>query len=144
MFNNHERVPRLRGSVLIAGSVFSARSHAKESAITMFSMGHGEKIAPLAAAVTALATLACCLPLGFAAAAATVSLAAVVAAYRSWFLLASGLLLVVGVVQLKRAERQCSTRKRGSLAILSISATIVVLVALFPQVIAAVIAAWLP
>lgn len=107
-------------------------------------MNHGERIAPVAAAATALATLACCLPVGIAAAAATASLAAVVADYRGWFLLASGVLLAVGVVQLKRAQRQCSTRKRGSLAILGISATIVVLVAVFPQVIAAMIAAWLP
>ncbi len=107
-------------------------------------MNHGEKIAPVAAAATALATLACCLPVGIAAAAATASLAVVVAAYRGWFLLASGALLAIGIVQLNRAQRQCSTRKRGSLAILGLSATIVVLVALFPQVIAALIAAWLP
>lgn len=110
----------------------------------MVGMAHGEKVAPVAAAVTALATLACCLPVGFAAAAATASLGAVVAAYRTWFLLTSLLLLGIGIVQLRRAERQCSTRKRGAVTILSISATIVVLVALFPQVIAAMIAAWLP
>ncbi|MFL6279299.1 MAG: hypothetical protein ACJ731_04250 [Vicinamibacterales bacterium] len=107
-------------------------------------MSHGEKIAPVAAAATALATLACCLPVGIAAAAATASLATVVAAHRNWFLLASGALLAIGIVQLNRAQRQCSTRKRGSVAILTISATIVVLVALFPQIIAAMIAAWLP
>ena len=110
----------------------------------MIVMALGEKLAPVAAAATALATLACCLPVGFAAAAATASLGAVVASYRNWFLLASGLLLGIGVVQWRRAERQCAARKRGSVAILSISATIVVLVALFPQVIAAMIAAWLP
>jgi|SRR6478672_2317633 len=107
-------------------------------------MNNGERIAPVAAAATALATLACCLPVGIAAAAATASLAAVVAEYRGWFLLASGALVVVGIVQLSRAQRQCSTRKRGSLAILGVSATIVLFVALFPQVIAAMIAAWLP
>ena len=107
-------------------------------------MSHGEKIAPVAAATTALMTLACCLPVGFAAAAATASLAAVVSANRGWFLLASAGLLVVGIVQLRRAEQQCSTRKRASIAILGISTTIVVLVALFPQVLAALIAAWLP
>jgi hypothetical protein len=107
-------------------------------------MNHSEKIAPVAAAATALATLACCLPVGIAAAAATASLAAVVAEHRGWFLLASAALLAVGIVQLNRAQRRCSTRKRGSLAILGISATIVVLVALFPQVIAALIVAWLP
>ena len=107
-------------------------------------MNHGERIAPVAAAATALATLACCLPVGIAAAAATASIAAVVAEYRVWFLLAAGVMLVLGIVQLNRAQRQCSTRKGGSLAILAISATIVLFVALFPQVIAAMIAAWLP
>src|SRR4029078_6601488 len=57
-------------------------------------MTSSETIAPVAAAATALATLACCLPVGIAAAAATASLAAVVAEYRGWFLLASGALLV--------------------------------------------------
>lgn len=107
-------------------------------------MNHGEKIAPVAAATTALATLVCCLPMGIAAAAATASLATVVSAYRLWFLMASAGLLVLGVIQLTRAQRQCATRKRGSLAVFTVSATIVVLVALFPQVIAALIAAWLP
>ncbi|HEU4938077.1 MAG TPA: hypothetical protein VFT39_16575 [Vicinamibacterales bacterium] len=110
----------------------------------MASVNHGERIAPVAAAATALATLACCLPVGIAAAAATASLAAVVAEYRVWFLSAAAALLALGIVQLNRAQRQCSRRNGGSLAILAISATIVVLVALFPQVIAAVIAAWLP
>src|SRR3954470_7770632 len=116
----------------------------QQSGFTMAPMNHGEKIAPVAAAATALATLACCLPVGIAAAAATASLAAVVAGYRVWFLIASALLLVVGLVQLSRAQRQCSTRKRGSIAILAVSAAIVVLVAVFPQVIAAMVAAWLP
>jgi hypothetical protein len=107
-------------------------------------MNHSEKLAPVAAAATALATLACCLPVGIAAAAATASLAAVVAAHRVWFLLASAILLGIGLVQFTRAQRQCSTRKRGSVVILSISAMIVVLVAVFPQVIAALLAAWLP
>src|SRR5262249_883244 len=107
-------------------------------------MNHGERIAPIAAAATALATLACCLRVGFAAAAATASLAAVVSAYRLWFLLASAALLALGVVQLARARRQCATSKRGSVAVFTVSATVVVLVALFPQVIAALIATWLP
>ena len=107
-------------------------------------MDHSEKIAPVAAAATAVATLACCLPVGIAAAAATASLATVVAEYRGWFLFASAVLLGIGVVQLNRAQRRCSTRKRGSVALLAISGTIVVMVALFPQVIAAVVAAWLP
>jgi hypothetical protein len=110
----------------------------------MVPVNHSEKIAPVAAATTALATLLCCLPVGFAAAAASASLGAVVSAYRGWFLLASAGLLVLGIVQLRRAERQCSTRKRGSIVVLAASTTIVVLVTLFPQVLAAMIAEWLP
>src|SRR5262245_59901013 len=106
-------------------------------------MNHGERIAPVAAATTALATLLCCVPVGIAAAAATASLGAVVSAYRGWFLMVSGALLALGIVQLTRAQRQCATSKRGSVAVFIVSATIVVLVALFPQVIAALIAAWL-
>ena len=67
-----------------------------------------------------------------------------VASYRGWFLLASAALLALGVVQLTRAQRQCATRKRGSMAILAVSATIVLLVVFFPQVMAAMVAAWLP
>src|SRR3954453_16194029 len=107
-------------------------------------MNHSEKIAPVAAAPTALATLACCLPVGIAAAAATASLAAVVAGYRVWVLVGSATLLVVGLVQLSRALRQCSTRKRGPIAILAVSAAIVVLVAVFAQVVAARVWAWFP
>ena len=107
-------------------------------------MKHGEKIAPVAAAASALATLVCCLPMGIAAAAATASLAAVASTHRRWFLLASSVLLLVGIVQLIRMRRRCATRPRGSFAILAASATIVVLVALFPQVVAGLIAAWLP
>jgi hypothetical protein len=129
--------------MLIEFRIHSAISM-QQSAYTKAPMNHGERIAPVAAAATALATLACCLPVGIAAAAATASLAAVVAEHRGWFLLGSAALLAVGIVQLTRAQRQCSTRNGGSLAILGISATIVLLVALFPQVIAAIIAAWLP
>ena len=106
-------------------------------------MKHSEKVAPVAAAASALATLLCCLPAGIAAAAATASLGAAVAPYRSWFLGASAMLLAIGVVQLTRAQR-CSTRTSGSKAILIVSAAIVVLVALFPQVVAGLLADWLP
>jgi hypothetical protein len=107
-------------------------------------MKHGEKIAPVAAALTGLATLACCLPMGFAAAAVTAGLSTVVAAYQQWFLGASVALLVVGMVQLRYAQRTCATRPYSSLIVFSVSAVIVVLVVLFPQVIAGLLADWLP
>ena len=73
-------------------------------------MKHSEKIAPVAAALTGLATLACCLPMGFAAAAVTAGLSTVVAAYQPWFLGLSVVLLAVGLVQLNQVQRTCSRR----------------------------------
>jgi hypothetical protein len=107
-------------------------------------MKHAEKITPIAAAASAVATLICCLPVGFAAAAATASLSAVVLTYRPWFLAASMLLLVVGMVQVTRVQWACPTRSRASVAIFALSATTVLLVVFFPQVIASLIADWLP
>ncbi len=98
----------------------------------------------MAAAASALATLACCLPLGIAAAAATASLGAVLSEYRPWLLAGSAILLMVGVGQLRRLQRACATRTRGSIVVLALSAAIVVLVALFPQVVAGLVADWMP
>jgi hypothetical protein len=107
-------------------------------------MKHGEKIAPAAAALTSLATLACCLPLGFAAAALTAGLSTLVAAYQPWFLGASAILLIVGTVQLRQVQRTCVTRPYSSLIVLCASAAIVLLVILFPQAVAGMLADWLP
>jgi hypothetical protein len=107
-------------------------------------MKHAEKVAPVAAAVSALATLACCLPIAFAAGTAAAGLAVVAGAYRWWFLGASGALLIVGAVQLVRIRRACATRGTGSMVILGMSAAIVLLVLAFPQVIAGLIADWIP
>ena len=106
---------------------------------------HGEKITPVVAALGALATLTCCLPpVGFAAAAATAGVGAVVSAYQGWFLGASVLLLVGGGFQLARVCRSCRKRGRApSIAIFVVSSLVVLLVILFPQVLAAMIADWL-
>ena len=107
-------------------------------------MKHAEKIAPVAAALSALATLACCLPIAFAAGTATAGLAVVAGSYRWWFFAASAALLVVGGVQLVRVRRACRTRGSGSMVILGMSAVVVILVIAFPQVIAGLIADWMP
>lgn len=107
-------------------------------------MKAAETLAPVGAAVTALATLLCCLPFGFAAATAMATLSTVVAARRPWFLAASIALLVLAVVQAARARRACDTRRVGSLVVLGLSAAIVILVVIFPQVVAGLIADWLP
>jgi hypothetical protein len=107
-------------------------------------MKHVEKVAPVTAAVASLATIACCLPMGFAAAALTASLSMAVAAYQPRFLGASVVLLVVGGVQLRQAQRACGARAYSSLIVFGISAVIVLGVVLFPDVIAGLLADWLP
>ena len=105
-------------------------------------MSPAEKITPVAAAVTALSTLLCCLPTGFAAAAATTTVGVFVASHQHWFLLASVLMLGIGAVQLRSARRTCSTTRRSSVLVLSMSAVIVLLAVLFPQVLAGWLADW--
>jgi hypothetical protein len=107
-------------------------------------MKHVEKAAPIAAALTSLTTLVCCIPLGFATGAAMASLGMVVATYQRWFLGVSVVLLVVGIVQLQRMQRTCATRPYASIVVLILSAFIVSLVVLFPQVVAEIVADWLP
>jgi hypothetical protein len=106
---------------------------------------HTDKIAPVAAALSALATLACCLPIGLAAAAATASVAAFIAPLRPWFLGASTVLLAVGAIQVTHA-RACATGRARLmfLIVLSASGVIVLLVAFFPQLVATMLADLIP
>ena len=101
-----------------------------------------EKITPVAAAVTALSTMLCCLPGAFAAAAATTSVGLFVVDYQPWFLGASVVLLAIGALQLRYARRSCATTRRSSVVVLWVSAAIVLMTVLFPQVLAALIADW--
>ena len=107
-------------------------------------MKHGEKVAPVMAAVTSLATIACCLPMGFAAAAVTASLSMAVAAYQPWFLGASVLLLIVG------GHPTTSEAKGVRETLVFISDCLQSLRChrcargVFPQVIAGLLADWLP
>ena len=106
-------------------------------------MPRAEHVTPVAAAVTAVSTLLCCLPTAFAAALATTSVGLFVASHQGWFLAASGLLIAVGTIQVRRAGRTCSVaRRRASTTLLAISAAIVVMTALFPQLLAGLLADW--
>lgn len=107
-------------------------------------MKHIEKVAPVAGAVGAVSTLLCCLPLGFAGAAALGSLGAIVMPYQSWFLGASVILILVGVFQIARPQRSCRTRTTASFTVVALCAIVVMVVLLFPQVIAGLAADWLP
>ena len=103
-----------------------------------------DKVTPVMAALAAVSTLACCLPLPFAAAAVTGALATLVSAHQWWFIGASVVLLVLGFVQVRRAERTCRTRRTSSWIVYACCATVVVAVILFPQVLASILADWLP
>jgi hypothetical protein len=84
-------------------------------------MKNPEQVTPVAAAVTALSTLLCCVPTSFAAAIATTSAGLFVAHHQGWFLAASVGLIAIGVIQLRRAT-VCSTgRKRWSAIVLAVS-----------------------
>ena len=107
-------------------------------------MQHSEKITPVAAAVSALSTVACCLPSGIAAAAGALGLGAVIEPLRPWLVGLSIALLVLGFVQLYRSNRSCRRRSPASIAVFSISAIVVVGIVLFPQISAGLLAAVIP
>jgi hypothetical protein len=88
--------------------------------------------------------MVCCLPLGFTAAALSASLSAAIAPLRPWLLGSSVLLLGIGVYQVYRSEGICRRRSPTSLGLLWFSAIVVLAVVLFPQVLAGLLADWLP
>ena len=96
--------------------------------------------ASLAAIFSSLATVACCLPLGFAGALGVGAASAFFTPFHSWLLGLSVLLLGLGFWQQHRA-RQCATRGRWIGTVLLWAATVVVLgMILFPQQIAGFLA----
>ena len=107
-------------------------------------MKHLEKVTPIIAATTAVATLACCLPVALVAGTVSATLASVAGTYQGAFVLGSFILLVIGAGQVFRARRVCRRDVRGSVAVLAVCAAIVVAVALFPQVVAGILADLLP
>ena len=77
-------------------------------------MKHSEKVTPIAAAVSALSTMVCCLPSGIAAAAGAAGLGVVLEPLRPWLIGLSIALLVVGSVQLYWSNRRCQRRTRSA------------------------------
>jgi hypothetical protein len=99
-----------------------------------------ERVAPVAAVVASLATLACCLPFAFLGAVGLAGASVKLQLARPWLLAGAGVLLVVGFVQLYLRRNQCRTRSRLTLALFWSAALIVLLVILFPQLLANLIA----
>lgn len=99
---------------------------------------------PVAAAMSALATLACCLPWGIGAALGTLGLGVFLARFQPEFILLSIILLGVGLVQMLRRGRSCRRRSRVEIALWGIAAVVVLAVVLFPEWVASLLAARLP
>jgi uncharacterized membrane protein YidH (DUF202 family) len=98
-------------------------------------------VAPVAAALSALATLACCLPLGIAGAVGALGLSVALEALRPWLIGIAVILLSVGLLQLYRGQRKCRRRSPLSLALFGLSAAVVLGIMIFPQKVAELLAA---
>ena len=99
-----------------------------------------ERATPVAAVIAALSTLACCLPLGFLGAMGLASLSVWAQSFRNWFIGGAVVLLVVGFVQLYRGRNKCRKPSPVSIALFWVAVAIVLLIVLFPQVIASLVA----
>jgi len=96
--------------------------------------------ASLGAIVSSLATMGCCLPLGFAGALGAAGASAFVQKFRPWLLALSIVLLGIGFWQQRRA-RLCSVKRSYLSAVLLWTAVVLVAgMVVFPQEIAAFIA----
>ncbi len=99
-----------------------------------------ERVTPVAAVIAALSTLACCLPFAFLGALGLAGVSVRLQSARPWLLASAGILLVVGFARLYVRRNQCQSRSPLSIALFWSAAVIVLLVILFPQVIASLIA----
>jgi len=106
-------------------------------------MNHSEKITPLAAVVSALSTLACCLPSSIAAAAGSAGVGVLLEPLRPLLLTLSIALLVLGFAQLYRTNRICHRRSLVSIAVFVISAILVIGALVSPQITAGLLASML-
>jgi FtsH-binding integral membrane protein len=96
--------------------------------------------ASLGAIVSSLATIGCCLPLGFAAALGVAGASAFVQRFRPWLLGLSIVLLGIGFWQQRRAKL-CSVKRSYLSVVLLWTAVVLVLgMIVFPQEIAGFIA----
>lgn len=96
-----------------------------------------ERAAPAAAILAALSALACCLPFGIVGALGLASISIWIAPLRPWLLGAAVLLLGLGFWQIYRRGKQCSTRRSPvSVVLFWVAVVVVVLVTIFPQLLA--------
>ena len=103
-------------------------------------MRAAERATPVAAVIAALATLGCCLPLGFLGAAGLAGASLWLAPIRFWLVGGAAVLLVISFIQLYVGRNQCRRRSALSMVIFWAAAVIVVLVIFLPQLVASLIA----
>jgi hypothetical protein len=96
--------------------------------------------ASIGAMLTSLLTLACCLPLPFLGAAGIAGASVFLAGARPWLLGLSIVLLGLGVFQVYRGVRCRARQSKTAVALLGLAAIVVVLLLLFPQLIASALA----
>jgi hypothetical protein len=99
-----------------------------------------ERATPLAAVIAVLSTLSCCLPFAFLGALGLAGASARLQFLRPWLLAGAGVLLGVGFIQLYVRRNRCQRRSPISIAMFWGAAVIVLLVILFPQLIASLMA----
>jgi len=99
-----------------------------------------ERVTPVAAVVAALSTLACCLPLTFLGALGLAGASVRLESARPWLLAIAAVLLGIGFIQLYVRRNRCQKRSPLSITLFWIAAVVILLVILFPQVIASLIA----
>ena len=99
-----------------------------------------ERATPVAALVAALSTLACCFPLAFLGALGLTGASLRLQSARPWLLVIAAVLLGIGFIQLYIRRDQCHKRSPLSIALFWFAAVVVLLIILFPQVIASLIA----
>lgn len=96
-------------------------------------------LAPVAAAVGAMATLACCLPWGIGAALGALGLSVFMSRFQAELIALSVILLGVGLIQIVRRGRSCR-RSRVEIAIWGIALAVVLAIVLFPEWVASLLA----
>lgn len=94
--------------------------------------------APAAAIVTALASLACCLPWGIGALLGSIGLGLAFERHRPWLIALSLVFLGFGAYSLFHTRRSCSRLPKTFTIFLSVAVILVFSIALFPEWIARV------
>ena len=99
-----------------------------------------ERATPVAAVLSALASIACCLPLGVAGAVGSLGLSFVLVELQPALILLALIFLGVSLGQLYLGQRSCRQRSSFSVILFGVSAALVLAIIIFPQSVAALLA----